>query len=138
MSEKITLRKEQVELIQEYARVQETLGMQPSHAKVIALLNVTDDVELTFEQIQETLGLSKSGTSQAINQLLATKRLEYKTKIGDRKRYFFIPISDWKMHVMKQFEGVAALLALNKKILATRSGKTREFNRNFKEMTDFL
>jgi DNA-binding transcriptional regulator GbsR (MarR family) len=138
MAEKITLTKEQVLLIEEYARVQEMLGMQPSLAKVVALLNIADDVELTFDQIQDTLGLSKSGTSQAINQLLATKRIEYKTRIGDRKRYFFIPISEWKQQVMQQFNGVAALAALNKKILAVRSTKTKEFNKNLKEMTDFL
>jgi DNA-binding transcriptional regulator GbsR (MarR family) len=138
MSNKISLRKRQVELIEESAILHEKAGMQPAMAKIISLLYVSDETELTFDQIQDTLGLSKSGTSQTINQLLATKRIAYKTKIGARKRFFYIPVNDWKAIVNGHFEGASAMFALNNKILAERTDKTKEFNKNFKEMTLFL
>ncbi len=138
MSEKIKLTKEQVGLIEQYAVMMEQTNLQPAMAKILALLNVADETELTFNQIQDTLGLSKSGTSQAINHLLAANRIEYKTKLGDRRRYFYVPIQNWKGTATKLFSGLEAYMNLNKKILAQRSKKTKEFNEALKEMTEFL
>lgn len=139
MSEnKISLSKEQVELIEELAHVNDTMGSQPAMSKIIALLTVSDELELTFDQIKDTLDLSKSAVSQALNQLLLTKKVSYKTKIGDRKRYFHIRVADWDAQIMEQFKGVAAMVSVNKKILAKRSAKTKDFNRDFGRMTDFL
>ena len=138
MSDKIILTKQQVELIQELAHVHETMGLQPAMAKIMALLTVSDDVELTFDQIKDTLELSKSAISQALSQLLLIKRINYKTRIGDRKRYFHVMITDWQSHVREQFSGIGMLVAVNRKIVSKRSSKNKEFNRNLEEMTDFL
>lgn len=138
MSEKIKLSNEQIVLIEQYAVAMEQTNLQPTMAKILALLNVVDDIELSFNQIQDTLGLSKSGTSQAINHLLAINRIEYKTKLGDRKRYFFVPIHKWKETAAKHFEGLENYIKLNQKILALRSKKTKEFNEALKGMTEFL
>ena len=138
MSEKIKLTKEQVELIEQYAVMMEQTNLQPAMAKILALLNVADETELSFNQIQDTLGLSKSGTSQAINHLLAINRIEFKTKLGDRRRYFYVPIQNWKDTASRHFSGLEAYMNLNQKILAQRSKKTKEFNEALKEMTEFL
>lgn len=138
MSEKIKLTKEQVGLIEQYAVIMEQTNLQPAMAKILALLNVADVTELSFNQIQDTLGLSKSGTSQAINHLLAANRIEYKTKLGDRRRYFYVPIQNWKDTAARHFAGIETYIKLNQKILAQRSHKTKEFNEALKEMTEFL
>lgn len=135
---KITLRKEQVELIEELAHINEQSGLQPAMAKIIALLTVSDEVELTFDQIQDTLGLSKSAVSQALNQLLVAKRIAYKARLGDRRRYFHLRITEWSELVMEQFSGVGALINTYKKILAKRTPKTKEFNRSLQELVQFL
>jgi hypothetical protein len=46
MSNKISLRKRQVELIEESAILHEKAGMQPAMAKIISLLYVSDETEL--------------------------------------------------------------------------------------------
>ena len=138
MSEKIKLTKEQVELVEQYAVFMEQTNLQPAMAKILALLNVADETELSFNQIQDTLGLSKSGTSQAISHLLATNRMEYKTKLGDRKRYFYVPIHKWKDTASRHFDGLEKYRNLNHRILAQRSKKTKEFYEALKEMTEFL
>ncbi|RZK39722.1 MAG: MarR family transcriptional regulator [Pedobacter sp.] len=139
MSEnKIILRKEQVELIEELAIVNERLGVQPAMAKILGLLVLSDETELTFDQIKDTLELSKSAVSQALNQLVTAKKLSYKTKIGDRKRYFHVRVTDWDEHILEQFQGVSSLINVYKKILPARSQETVEFNENLKKMTDFL
>lgn len=137
-SNKITLRKEQVELIEELANVNERLGSQPAMSKILGLLTMSDETELTFDQIKDTLELSKSAVSQSLNQLLMLKKISYKTKIGDRKRYFHVPVVDWDKHILEQFNGVATLVTVYKKVLAVRSPDTVEFNQNLAKMTEFL
>ena len=96
MSNKINLRKEQIQLIEKLAVIIEKNGLQPAMGKIIALLMVSDEPELTFDEIWETLGISKSAASQAINQLIAANKIEYRTKIGDRKRYFCSRVNSWQ------------------------------------------
>lgn len=139
MSEnKIALRKEQIELVQELAQVIESLGMQPAMAKILALLTVNDELELTFDQIKETLGLSKSAVSQAITYLHMRKLINYKTKLGDRKRYFYTKIGAWQEHVANQFERTHALVQVYNKLLKNRTKKTKEFNQSLRDLADFI
>ncbi|MGF1924339.1 MAG: GbsR/MarR family transcriptional regulator [Bacteroidia bacterium] len=135
---KIILRREQVELIEELANVHERIGIPPAMSKILGLLVISDETELTFDQIKDTLELSKSAVSQALNQLLMSKKLSYKTKIGDRKRYFHLRVADWDVHILEQFEGVSLLIGVFKKVIASRSSETVEFNQNLEKMTDFL
>lgn len=135
---KIALRKEQVELIEELAHALEQMGIQPALAKILALLNVSDETELTFDQIMETLGLSKSAVSQGIKQLVMTKKIGYKTRIGDRKRYFHLLFSDWKAQVGDFFNALGNVIEVDKKIIAKRNPKTKEFNKNLTDRLNFL
>ncbi len=137
-SNKIILRNDQIELIEELANVHERIGMPPAMSKILGLLAISDETELTFDQIKDTLELSKSAVSQALNHLLMSKRLSYKTKIGDRKRYFHLRIVDWDIHILEQFEGVSSLITVFKKIIANRPAETVEFNQNLEQMTNFL
>lgn len=138
MSEKIKLTREQIELIEQYSALMVQTNLQPAMAKILALLKVADETDLSFNQIQDTLELSKSGTSQAITQLLAINRIEYKTKLGDRRRYFYVPIQNWKETANRHFAGLETYMKLNQKILAQRSKKTKAFNEALNEMTEFL
>lgn len=135
---KVILKKEQVELIEELANVNERLGIQPAMSKVLGLLAVSDNPELTFEEIKDTLGLSKSAVSQALNQLQMSKKISYKTKIGDRKRYFHLRVADWDAHILEQFEGVSSLIRVHEKVIAARTSETKEFNDNLRKMVNFL
>ena len=85
MSNKINLRKEQIQLIEKLAVMIEKGGLQPAMAKIIALLMVNDEPELTFDEIWETLGISKSAASQAINQLLKLIKLNTEQKSATAK-----------------------------------------------------
>lgn len=135
---KIALRKEQVELIEELAVANERMGMQPAWAKILALLTVSDETELTFDQIMETLDLSKSAVSQSLKQLELLKRIDYKTRIGDRKRYFHVRFTDWKAQMAETFSALGNVIEVNKKVLAKRTPKTKEFNKNLSEQMTFL
>tara|TARA_R110002049_G_scaffold234642_1_gene407891 strand:+ start:769 stop:1227 length:459 start_codon:yes stop_codon:yes gene_type:complete len=128
----------QKELIESFGVVQEGMGLSPASARVNALLTVADTVELTFDDIREALGLSKSATSNAINNLLRMNRIGYKTKPGDRKRYFFSKMGQWQDTFMKSMNGLTGYNQLLKDILSHRTKDSKEFNAQLKELTQFI
>ncbi len=135
---KIKLTDKQEELIEVFGVIQEEMGLSPASARVNALLTVADDIELTFDEIRECLQLSKSATSNAINNLLMLKRIGYKTKPGDRKRYFFSKLGEWKHSFIDSIEGLTAYNDVIKSILKNRTKNTKEFNEQLKDFTNFL
>ena len=79
----------QKQLIEEIGVVNENnLGLSPLAARIYALLITSSYEGLTFEEIREFIGASKSSVSVNLNVLTQLKYIEYYTKSGDRKRYF--------------------------------------------------
>lgn len=74
----------------------ETLGLHlegehnlpPLAARIYAVLVMTNEDGLTFEDCLEKRGASKSSTSTSLNLLLNMGIVTYFTKPGDRRRYF--------------------------------------------------
>lgn len=83
--------KEKQNLIEEIGlRLESRLRIAPLAARIYALLTLSSYEGLTFEQIREAIGSSKSSTSVNLKVLTQLKHIEYHTKSGDRKRYFRI------------------------------------------------
>ncbi len=129
---------EQKLLIEKMGVIFEKSGIQPAAARVFALLLVSDSPELTFEEIIETLSISKSAASNSINLLLTINKIEYITKPGDRKRYFKIRIAQWHPDVMKIVQEQGFLADVLKQVLKQRPGNTTEFNNSLQEIISFL
>lgn len=134
----IKLTDKQKELIESFGVIQERMGLTPAFARVNSLLTVCDETELTFEQIQEGLNLSKSATSNAIQGLLAIDRIGYKTKPGERKRYFYSKLDQWRALFKKDILSLEHYVALLKEIHSNRTLKTPEYNDKLKELTNFM
>lgn len=135
---KIELTDKQLSLIERIGDMNSKDGMQPSSARIIALLMVCDKIELTFDEIRETLELSKSATSNAINMLLQIKHIDYVTKIGDRKRYFKSNIDLWKNQFNALFERLTRFSSMLEEIHDARTPETVEFNNSLLEVHDFI
>ena len=87
----MTIAKEKKELIEEIGLQLETrLQLAPLAARIYALLNLSSYDGLTFEEIREIIGSSKSSTSVNLSVLKQLKHIDFYTKSGDRKRYFKI------------------------------------------------
>ncbi|MCM4157709.1 MarR family transcriptional regulator [Gramella sp. AN32] len=136
MKDKLT--NKQKELIESFGVIQEGMGLSPAAARVDALLTVADRIELTFDEIRESLSLSKSATSNAINNLLMLKRIGYKTKPGDRKRYFHSKLGQWRNSFKESMEGLTTYNTVIKEILENRTDHTKEFNQQLKDFTEFI
>lgn len=134
----IKLSNKQIELIEKFGVIQEGMGLSPAVARVNALLTISDELALTFDQIRETLKLSKSATSNAINFLLQQENIGYKTHLGDRKRYFYSKLDRWKDKFRKDISSLSAYTEILKEIQSSRSGESKEFNKKLKELAEFM
>lgn len=138
MEGKVKLTTKQQQLLEKAIVIHERLGYTPAASQILALLLISDKVELTFDQIRTTLNLSKSATSNALNALIQIKRIEYITKVGDRKRYFRSLIISWKAKLREVNDSIFELNSLFKEILSVRSKSTLDFNHSLKEIIDFM
>lgn len=134
----VELTEKQRKLIEEVGVLHEQSGMQPAAGRILALLLVSARTELTFEEIYEALNLSKSATSNALNFLLSTGRVEYLTQPGERRRYFRFKLQSLKEGVQRSLAGLEAFNIVLKKVLDQRPVGTKEFNATLEETTQFL
>lgn len=131
------LSKKQIELIEKIGIYFEQ-GMQPAAARILALLIVSDNDSFGFEEIRETLNLSKSATSNGINFLLSVKKIEYFTKSGERKRYFKWSPTNTINHFKDGINKVLGLSSLFEETLKYKT-ETNSFNSQMlKELTDLM
>ncbi len=134
----IKLTDRQKELIERYGVIQEQFGMSPAASRVNSLLTVADQPEFTFDEIREVLGLSKSATSNAINTLLTMDYIGYRTKMGERKRYFYSQLDQWKDSLKKNLNGFKEYNKTMKEILNERTSETPSYNSKLEELTQFM
>ena len=134
----IQLSEKQKELIQKLGVSLEQFGLTPAEARISGLLLVSGETQLTFDEIKDSLGLSKSAVSNAINKLLLLGHVEYVTKHGDRKRYFRNNIDRWSSKMIESFNQTVSLNNVFKEVLANRPGSTEDFNNHLKDLISFL
>jgi DNA-binding transcriptional regulator GbsR (MarR family) len=97
------------ELIEETGKVFEKFGLTPMQGRIVAYFTVSDPPEKTFDEMVKYFKASKSSVSNSLNYLLQNKVIDYKTFSPDRKRYFFITDSFFRVYFEKVLENVVEL-----------------------------
>lgn len=68
--------------------------LAPVEARILSYLILTGESGVTFDDLVTNLCASKSTISTHLNHLQDLNRIEYFTKMGDRKKYFVVsPVS---------------------------------------------
>ncbi len=129
---------EKMQLIEALGLHNEQSGLQPAASRIFALLLISDTIELSFEAIYQTLNISKSAASNALNLLIDTHRVEYITKPGERKRYFRCKVKSLKEGIELHLQKVEIFNQLLKRVLLQRPVNTKEFNEGLEEAVGFL
>ncbi|GLB53077.1 hypothetical protein NBRC110019_21170 [Neptunitalea chrysea] len=128
--------------------------LSPLSSRVFALLALSLEDGVTFEEIKETLGASKSSICTNLQLLQSKGRIDYCTKPGDRKRYFKIDdqqimtrldekIEDWKQEKIlheKVLSYKEKVLALNKINIEDNSNLKIKisYNKHYIEFTEAM
>lgn len=134
----VQLSPEKKQLIEELGIHNENSGIQPAASRIFALLVISDRNELSFEEIYQTLEISKSAASNAVNLLIGTQRVEYITRPGERKRYFRCKVKSLNDGIERHLQNVEVFNSLLKRVLLQRTEKTKEFNEALVEVVGFL
>lgn len=134
---KIHLTEKQKAVIEKYGVFSERNGLSPAQSRIVGLLLVCEAGELTFEEIYSTLNLSKSAVSNALNSLLIMSRVEYHTKSGDRKRYFFVNPSRSASDSDTILKKLSDTSEIYQEILACRSKINVKYNADLKRSIEF-
>lgn len=117
---KMTLTEEKKILIEKIGIFHEQAGLQPAAARTIGLLLVSAKPALAFDEIVKALGFSKSATSNAINLLIQTRKVDYTTYPGDRKRYFRLKASNWRKELSERIAQMTRFSELLQQVLEVK------------------
>ena len=136
----IVITDKQRELIERYGVFMDrsSSGFSPVESRIIGLLIISDIIELTFEEIQNILSISKGATSNAINRLLKLEKIEYITKPGERKRYFRIALDRMEERTKEQLTSIYKIGELYTEILEQRTDATPQLNDKLAKLVSLI
>ncbi len=78
-------------LIEQSAELYKMVGYPRIAGRIMGLLYVSEQKYFTFEQLMETLKISKSATSKSLKFLLEINEIDFIIKPENtRRRYFYI------------------------------------------------
>lgn len=126
------------ELREQLGVLYESRGLPPVPARIVALLTINEQCQLSFDQIREHLKVSKSATSNGINLLLNLKQIEYFTKPGDRKRYFKLRYEYRKESLSDATNYIKKHIVLLSKALELRENKECSIGEHLRESISLL
>jgi len=97
------------EIIEENGKIFEKFDLTPMQGRIVAYFTVSDPPEKTFEELVTYFQASKSSISNSLNFLLQNKMIDYKTFASDRKRYFYVTDSFFRVYFRKVLANVTEL-----------------------------
>ncbi|MGD0341386.1 MAG: helix-turn-helix domain-containing protein [Bacteroidales bacterium] len=109
------------EMVEGAGKVFEKFGLTPMQGRIVAYFTISNPPEKTFEELVRYFKASKSSVSNSLNFLLSNKIIDYKTFVADRKRYFFISDSFFRVYFEKVLENVSELREHLLRIVSMRS-----------------
>jgi DNA-binding transcriptional regulator GbsR (MarR family) len=109
------------DLIEETGKTFEKFGLTPMQGRIIATLMVSDPPEKTFDELVLFFRASKSSVSNSLNYLLQNKIIDYRTFASDRKRYFFVNDSFFRVYFRKIIDNVSELKESAFRIVSMRT-----------------
>lgn len=132
------LSEKKLELIERIGVFHEMRGVQPLMGRIMGLLLVLEEAEATFEEIVDYLNVSKSAVSNALNVLQLQGHVAYKTKHGDRKRFFHLTLENWEGDMEKKLCDVSEMRSFLQEVLEARGETKPDFNHNIKDICSFM
>ena len=133
-----SLTAEQADLVERIGVLHDRLGFSPAPGRVLGLLLVSPRPELTFDEIRQALKLSKGSTSAAINLLLNLGSIEYRTRPGERKRFFRKAYGNWEASFIARIDAYLELRRLLEEARGLHEETPERSGAELQRMIDFL
>ncbi len=121
--------KDKEQLLTEATEILKGTGWHPVRAQIIGLFYTSNQKYFTFQEIIDTLKISKSTASRALNFLLDLGKIDYITKgQNKRKRYFYMSVKGNIDLIDKWLESLKRQQHFFEKILPLRDNTNEELN----------
>ncbi len=105
----------------------------------MGLLYVSDQKYFTFQELIDTLKISKSAISKSLKFLLEIKEISFKIKKDNkRKRYFYISKRGTIASLQRWIESLTVRQNLLEQILTLRNEDNKELNELIKSQISFF
>ncbi len=125
-------------LINQSAELYKMIGYPPTAGQIMGLLYVSDQKYFTFQELIDTLKISKSAISKSVNFLLEIHEISFKIKKDNkRKRYFYISKKGTVKSLQQWINSVAVRQSLLEQILTLRNEENKELNELIKSQISF-
>lgn len=85
----------QRDFIDDFASLWDQLGGVAIQGRMVALLYISDQAELTAPDIAEALGVSRGTVSQVTRELVRMRLIQRVSRPGDRRDYFRVNPNAW-------------------------------------------
>lgn len=128
----------QLDLIERFGVLYDQKGVRPAAGRIVGLLWVAPEGELTFDEIREALQLSKSATSTSLAFLQGIGSVTYRTRPGDRRRYFRKDLTDWEARFHEESLKFLEVRHLLSEAVELRRGKNLELDDATDGIVEFL
>lgn len=96
---------------------EKTQNLAPLAARIYVIMILSPNDGHTFEEIMRITEASKSSVSNQLNLLMQTKKVDYFTKPGDRKRYFRASKTYLKNTLREYLENITQEISMVDKII---------------------
>lgn len=123
--------------VEDLGRVFEKMGFTPMQGRILAYLSAQGGEEKSFDEILQFFRTSKSTVSNSINYLLSSGLLDYRTRSGNRKRFFFLTARFPAAYIRMQEDLINAFKEQVYRILSSQSPENRENNSLIHQWIDF-
>ena len=134
----LPLTEKQLDLVERIGVLHDQTGLRPAEGRILGLLIVASEPELTFDEIREALDLSKSATSNSLHKLQTIGTVVYRTHPGDRKRYFKKSYENWERAFVERGVKYLEIRHLLVEALGYRDPAVDETRESMETMIDFL
>ena len=114
--------------IEDTGKVFEKFGLTPMQGRIVAFFTISDPPEKTYDELVSYFRASKSSVSNSLNYLLQNKIIDYKTFASDRKRYFFLTDSFFRVYFRRVLENVSELKEYAYRTVSMRTPEFPETN----------
>jgi DNA-binding transcriptional regulator GbsR (MarR family) len=129
---------QQRQFVDDFASLWERFAASPAQGRVLALLYIADEPELTAADIAETLGISRGSVSQITRQLIMFRIVQRISRPGDRRDWFRVASNPFGEAARAERAQIGTFIDVLRRGLAIHSASPPERQRALSNSIGFL
>ncbi|MGI9050175.1 MAG: GbsR/MarR family transcriptional regulator [Rubrobacteraceae bacterium] len=128
---------ERASYAEDFGLMFEGFGLTRMVGRVLGVLLISEDSELSAEELADALQASRGSISSATRTLVTMGLVQRRTKRGERRDYFRMKPGAWDELMRHELESLSRFRRMAERGLDIASSNGADARRNLEEMRDF-